>query len=623
MKKIATLLTMCFFSVLFIISNVQAVVPEATIIDHTYTPIEQIPESAILNAKQNLHIAYGHTSHGSQLTTGMSALVGFMNNLGYPQNLYAYNSGGSGGALDLRDSPFSGASDLGNPNRSAWATATRNYLDANPDINVIIWSWCGQVSGSESDIDLYLDLMNTLEGEYPDVRFVYMTGHLDGSGETGTVHQRNEQIRDYCMLNGKTLFDFADIESYDPDGQINYMSLMANDNCDYDSDGNGSRDSNWAQEWQNSHVEDVEWYSCTSAHSQPLNANQKAYAAWNLWARIAGWDGGAVEEDYEAPSVPEILSIEAISATQIDLSWSASTDNIRVAGYRIYRDGNLITAVSSGYTEYQDTDLEPSTLYTYRVSAFDSSGNESGLSDSASATTLETSQETFTIKLEGIDAIDDAFLLSRCPDTNFGTTKYTSGPYDFIIKFNLPSEILFKNIIEAKAYFYVYSQSGYAEDQYLNFYKVNSDWAENTVTWNNSVNNYDSSATVAQVLHPSGSPSHEYYPPADITEQVQRWADGIDENYGLRLKNEGQTFIHLKASEYSVGPYIEITYSEIEENNMDINGDGTVDVLDIMACINVVLGTETSPDIVAAADVNNDGSVSIIDVMEIIDTILG
>ncbi|HEX9933577.1 MAG TPA: hypothetical protein VGB38_00150, partial [bacterium] len=70
----------------------------------------------------SLHIAYGHTSHGSQLITGMTGLVGFKG------TLYSFNNGGSGGALDLKDTPFSGASDLGNSNFTAWETATRSYL---------------------------------------------------------------------------------------------------------------------------------------------------------------------------------------------------------------------------------------------------------------------------------------------------------------------------------------------------------------------------------------------------------------------------------------------------------------------------------------------------------------
>ena len=99
----------------------------------------------------------------------------------------------------------------------------------------MIWSWCGLVSSaSEEDINTYLNLMSQLELDYPNVKFVYMTGHLDGSGEEGNLNIRNEQIRKYCIEKNKILYDFADIESYDPEGKINYMSLNANDGCYYD-----------------------------------------------------------------------------------------------------------------------------------------------------------------------------------------------------------------------------------------------------------------------------------------------------------------------------------------------------------------------------------------------------
>lgn len=254
------------------------------IIDHACCDIRSIPRTAIEEAVGELHIAYGHTSHGSQIVTGMDGLPAFIGD-----DIFEYSSGGSGGTLDLRDRPFSGASDLGAPDGSAWEAATRTYLDLNPGINVIVWSWCGQVSyASVEYIENYLSLMNGLERDYPGVAFVYMTGHLDGTGTDGNLHLRNERIREFCRENGKILYDFADIESYDPDGEM-YVHLDANDNCDYDSDGDNRFDSNWAIDWQESNPGD--WYECTAAHTQPLNANLKAMAAWYLWARLAGWDG--------------------------------------------------------------------------------------------------------------------------------------------------------------------------------------------------------------------------------------------------------------------------------------------------------------------------------------------
>lgn len=265
------------------------------IIDHACTDLSAIPDEWIFKAKEDLHIAYGHTSHGSQVTKGMNGLVEFKG------NRYSWNNGGTGGALDLHDYAMPG--DLGNPDRTSWATATRTYLAANPDVNVIMWSWCGQVSYSTEDqINQYLSLMSGLEEDFPDVTFVYMTGHLDGTGLTGNLHLRNEQIRDFCVKGKKILYDFADIESYDPDGNY-YGDKKASDGCNYDYDGDGRTeasgdpalpsggDRNWALDWQNSHLVNIDWYNTPASHTQPLNGNMKAYAAWHMFARLAGWDG--------------------------------------------------------------------------------------------------------------------------------------------------------------------------------------------------------------------------------------------------------------------------------------------------------------------------------------------
>ncbi|MDH7482032.1 MAG: hypothetical protein QHH26_08695, partial [Armatimonadota bacterium] len=93
-----------------------------------------------------------------------------------------------------------------------------------------------------------------------------------------------------------------------------------------------------------------------------------------------------VTPDTIAPSVPTNLQASAVSQTQINLSWTASTDNVGVVGYKIYRNGAQIA--TSTTTSYSDTTCESYTTYTYRVSAYDGSNNESGLSNQATATTL-------------------------------------------------------------------------------------------------------------------------------------------------------------------------------------------------------------------------------------------
>lgn len=89
----------------------------------------------------------------------------------------------------------------------------------------------------------------------------------------------------------------------------------------------------------------------------------------------------------QPPTAPTGVTASAVSADSIQLTWTASTDDIGVAGYKIYRNGDLVG--TSPTTSYLDTGLAANTSYSYRVSAFDALPNESAQSSPAvSRTTL-------------------------------------------------------------------------------------------------------------------------------------------------------------------------------------------------------------------------------------------
>ncbi len=227
----------------------------AIIANHEYINLfSSLPASYASQIRNNYKIYYGHTSHGSQIITGISMVEAENNNYTSPQFNEEYG-------------------DLGHNGDTAWAETTRNFLNNsdNSDYNVVMWSWCGGASdNTEEGINTYLSTMNQLETDFPDITFIYMTGHTD-SGSVENTRARNKQIRDYCIANNKILFDFEDIESYDLSG--NYYE-NAGDSCEWCSD--------WCSE-----------QSCPTcgdcAHSHCLNCYIKGKAFWVMMAKAAGW----------------------------------------------------------------------------------------------------------------------------------------------------------------------------------------------------------------------------------------------------------------------------------------------------------------------------------------------
>ncbi len=273
--------------------------------------LRSIPEEYINAARNNLHIAYQHTSHGTHVSRGMFGLPDFK--AGDELRFAITNNNPTAGKLDFRDyalasSAESGvdASDLSRV-ETAFIQASRNYLDdpQNSMINVVMWSWC-DISGHAVATN-YLPGMQMLINEYSKggskigtgpgqretaVTFIFMTGHATLNNNIGDGRPKNQAdlIIDYCRQNNFYCLDYYNIDTYDMDG--NYWE-------DAGDDGNSPTGGTFYADWQNANALGTEWYENKSApggsvsygshNTQHITANRKAYALWYILARIAGW----------------------------------------------------------------------------------------------------------------------------------------------------------------------------------------------------------------------------------------------------------------------------------------------------------------------------------------------
>src|SRR5262249_37669370 len=122
------------------------------------------------------------------------------------------------------------------------------------------------------------------------------------------------------------------------------------------------------------------WYDPTSGTLSPIagspfaNSGTRDFTPAGPHGDGSG-DWGLVLEatsippDTTPPSVPTGLTATTVTDDAVALAWSASTDDVAVAGYRVYRDGVLVGSTAA--TSFADTSLAPLTSYSYRVAAFD------------------------------------------------------------------------------------------------------------------------------------------------------------------------------------------------------------------------------------------------------------
>ena len=109
---------------------------------------------------------------------------------------------------------------------------------------------------------------------------------------------------------------------------------------------------------------------------------------------ITAWtlNNTVIPKDTQAPTAPTGLATVLVNSTIATIQWGASSDNVGVAGYTIYRNGTFAGSVGGATTTFTDNGLNPSTSYSYTVTASDAAGNTSPISSALGVTTA--SQQT-------------------------------------------------------------------------------------------------------------------------------------------------------------------------------------------------------------------------------------
>jgi parallel beta-helix repeat protein len=245
--------------------------------------------------------------------------------------------------------------------------------------------------------------------------------------------------------------------------------------------------------------------------------------------------------DNQAPTTPTGLSASAVSATRIDLAWNASSDNVGVSGYTIYRDGSKIDTVGGGTRAYSDTTVQPSTSYSYQVDAFDAAGQHSAKSTAANETTPSGTGGGITARI-----VADTYVASDLPSSNFGTStalRLDNSPVrTAYLRFDVqglsgaPSQVVLR----------IYATSASTTGHQARAVGSNT-WSETGITW-------DSAPAFGSVISQSGGFAAASWVDVDVTGSVT--GDGL---HSFAITTTSGTAIGYASRESANDPQLVIT----------------------------------------------------------------
>ncbi|BDX39082.1 hypothetical protein CYCD_24370 [Tenuifilaceae bacterium CYCD] len=269
----------------------------------------------------------------------------------------------------------------------------------------------------------------------------------------------------------------------------------------------------------------------------------------------------STSSDTQAPTAPTNLAASSIAQTTLTLSWTASTDNVGVTGYDVYKNGTLLASTTS--TTYSVTGLTAGTSYSFYVKAKDASSNISSASNTISVTTTavsDTEAPTSPTNLAASSVAQTSLTLSWTASTdNVGVTGYD----------------IYKNgALLATATTTSYSVTGLTASTSYSFYVKAKDAAGNVSTASSTISATTSAATVTYCTSKGSNYSYEWISSITVGSLTNSSSAAGYTDF------TSKTFNATTGSSYSISltpGFSSSTYSEYWKIWIDLNGDGDFD----------------------------------------------